>query len=81
MRLVARQNTAMETAHWGRADAGPTGGGSDGAGREQGRLCWGSRLARARLWKLGGGGGGGGGGREEAFGIVTENEAPPPPFK
>ena len=63
---MARQNTAMETAHWVRADAGPAGGGSAGTGREQGRLCWGSRLARARLWKLGG----------EAFRIVIENEAP-----
>ena len=59
---MARQNTAMETAHLGRAGAGPTGGGSAGVGREQGRLYWGSRLARAQLWRLGRGGGGGGGG-------------------
>ena len=66
---MARQNTAMETAHWGRADEGPAGaavlvqganrGGSDGAHGWPGH-GYGS---------LGG----------KAFGIMTENEARPPP--
>ena len=71
---MARQNTAMETAHWGRADAGPAGGDSAGARCEQGRLCWGLTAGQGTAMEARGGGGGGGG--REAFGIVTENEPP-----
>ena len=46
--------TAVETAAQGQGRCGFDRGGSAGAGHEQGRLCWGSRLARAWLWKLGG---------------------------
>ena len=42
----------------GQGRCGSGRGASAGAGREQGRLCWGTRLARAWVWKLGGGGGG-----------------------